>query len=190
MQTITLTQESIRDEIKEKLKNLQKYEQSEEFEKIKNYCEWQVELLTPKYEEELENRRNKKKAHDIIYSEFDKYLLHHEFLTKVSEMSTNKDYKEVLAEDIEQLNNNLKFRIDFSKEKMQLWWEFLLRPDTFDKPLYSKLDYIKLNIMFNMWVWEDLKKYITNYELQDKEIVMQETNAYSNETPKSEQIEV
>lgn len=189
MQTITLTQESIHNEIKEKLKNLQKYEQSDEFAGIKSYCEWIVDWFEVKYKEEKEKRKAKKKAHDIIYSEFDKYQLHLDFLTTISDMSTNKDYKECLADDIEQLNNNLKFRIDFNKEKMQLWWEYLLRPDTFDKPIYSKLDYIKLNIMFNMWVWEDIKKYISNYEVQDKEIIMQETNAYS-ETPKSTQIEI
>lgn len=174
MHTITLTQESIRNELKEKLKNLQKFEQSEEFAKIKEFCDKEAKKLEKVIEKEIKDRLNKEEWHKIIYSELDFMIKNKEFLELILKKATDKTFVDEVKENIENVKSHLY---------LQTGWNY-------DFCVYSKLDSIKYDYKLFLWIEHNVKQMITRCELQDKEIDVNPTiNAYSD-TPKSTQIEI
>jgi len=83
---------TLRNEIQEKLKALKKFEASEEFTAIKDVYSKEIDVLEEEYEKELEKRNSKKKSHDIIYSDLDRYLLQKKYLESIVEKTTCKEY--------------------------------------------------------------------------------------------------
>ena len=164
--TITLTQESIHNELKDKLKNLQKFEQSEEFKNIKKYCDVKVSEYEKKIESEVEKRKTKTKEHKAIFSELDLMLFNLMFLEDIQLEIKDKTVLSELKESIEAVKSHI-----------------YLQTNNFDFCIYSELDWIKHNYKLYMWFEMTIKQMITKYELQEKEVdVNSSLNAYSDKS--------
>lgn len=172
MNTITLTQESIHNEVKEKLKNLKKFEQSEEYTKLKKYCEWETERYEKLIWLALGNRANKTEKHELIYSELDFMLFSKDFLEVLQKKVKDKSFLEELKESLEAIKSHL----------------YLQTAGNFDFCIYSEIDWLKQRYKLYMWIEQTVKQMITKYELQEKDVDVNSTiNAY---WAKSTQIEV
>lgn len=174
MQEIKITQETIHNEIKEKLKNLKKFEQSEEFKQIKDFCDKEAKKTEKVIEKELKDRTKKEKWHEAIYSELDFMVKNKEFLELIEKKAKDKTFLEEIKENIEAVKSHL----------------YLQTANNFDFCVYSKLDWIKYDYKLLLWIEHNVKQMITKYELQEQKVDVNSTlNAYSK-TPISWQIEI
>ena len=167
---IKVTASTIRNELQEKLKNLKKFEASEEFQTIKDYCEGETKKLEKEIHKLLKTRRSKTEKHEAIFSELDLMIKNQMFLEKLQSMSKDKTFLEEVSENIVALESHL-----------------FLQSGNFDFCVYSELDGLKHEYKLHMGIEHTVKQMINKYELQEKEVdVDQETNAYA--TPKSQPI--
>lgn len=168
---------SLRNEIQEKLKALKKFETSEEFTAIKEYCTGQVESLEVVIREELKNRVENlinPVAREPLFSELDLFLLNKQFLETLKEKSINKDFIKEIDDNIEALESHL-----------------FLQSGNFDFCIYSKLDSLKHAYKLHLGVENEVKQMITKYELQDKDVDLNKsTNAYAEPKPVSGEINI
>jgi len=168
---------TLRNEIQEKLKALKKFEASEEFASIKEYCNEQVEKLEVEIRAELQKRRENlisPEKREPLFSELDLMLLNQQFLEVLKSKATDKNFIKEVEENIVNLESHLFIRID-----------------NFDFCVYSKLDTLKHCYKLNMGVENAVKQMITKYELQDKEVDLDSsTNAYAEPKPVSGEINI
>lgn len=166
--TVHLNVSTVRNELKEKLKNLKKFEQSEEFTKIKEDCEKETKKLEKSIRKVLKERRVKTEKHEAVYSELDLMIMNQCFLEELQKKSKDKTFLSEIDENIVALESHL-----------------FLQSGNFDFCVYSELDAVKHKYKLNMGIEHTVKQMITKYELQEKELdVDQATNAYAQ--PKSE----
>lgn len=153
----------IRNEIQEKLKALKKFEASEEFTAIKEYCSSEVDKLEKKIRNELKDRRSKTEKHEAIFSELDLMIKNQEFLETLRSKSKDKAFIKEIDDNIEALESHL-----------------FLQSGNFDFCVYSGLDGLKHEYKLNMGIEHTVKQMINKYELQEKEVDLnQATNAYA-----------
>jgi hypothetical protein len=168
---------TLRNEIQEKLKALKKFEASEEFTAIKEYCTKQVETLEVDIRAELQKRCDNLVspiAREPLFSELDLFLLNRLFLEMIKSKSTSKDFIKEVDENIEALESHL-----------------FLQSGNFDFAVYSKLDSLKHAYKLHLGVESAVKQMITKYELQDKEVDLnQATNAYAEPKPVSGELKI
>jgi len=168
MTEIKLDASTTRNELQEKLKNLKKFEASEEFTKIKEYYSKKSEITEKWIREVLMDRRSKTEKHEAIFSELDLMIKNQMFLENLQSMSTDKTFLAEIAENIVALESHL-----------------FLQSGNFDFCIYSKLDGLKHEYKLYMGIEHTVKQMITKYELQENEVdVDQSTNAYA--APKSQ----
>ena len=174
--TIHIDASTLRNETQEKLKALKKFEASEEFASIKEYCTGEVESLEKEIRGELAKRRENlidPVAREPLFSELDLFLLNQQFLETLKSKSTNKDFIKEIDENIEALESHL-----------------FLQSGNFDFCVYSKLDSLKHAYKLHLGIENEVKQMITKYELQDKDIDLnQSTNAYAEPTKPIGEIE-
>jgi hypothetical protein len=171
---IKLDASMIRNEIQEKLKNLKKFEASEEFTAIKEYCSKEVEKLEKQIRKELKTRRTKTEKHEAIFSELDLMIKNQEFLEMLQSKSKDKAFLKEISDNIEALESHL-----------------FLQSGNFDFCVYSELDGLKHEYKLNMGIEHTVKQMITKYELQDKEIDLESsTNAYAAPKPVSGELNI
>jgi len=162
MTTIVLNQATIRNEIQEKLKNLQKFKQSDDFLKIKAHCEAKVETLSVLIESLLKDRVVKTEKHETIYSELDFMIKGREFVEEITAMTKNKAFNQESLEQLENIKSHL-----------------YLQAGNFDYCVYSLLDGVKHQYKLYLGIEESVNRMITKYEMQDKDIDIDHlTNPY------------
>lgn len=171
---IKLDASMIRNEIQEKLKNLKKFEASDEFTSIKEYCSKEVDKLEKKIRFALKARRLKVDKHEAVFSELDLMIKNQEFLEMLKSKSKDKAFLKEIEENIEALESHL-----------------FLQSGNFDFCVYSGLDGLKHEYKLNMGIEHTVKQMITKYELQDKDVdINQATNAYAEPKPVSGEINI
>ena len=171
---IKIDASTIRNEIQEKLKSLKKFEASDEFTAIKEYCAKEVGKLEKVIRKELKARRSKTEKHEAIFSELDLMIKNQIFLEMLKSKATDKAFIKEVNENIEALETHL-----------------FLQSGNFDFCVYSELDGIKHEYKLNMGVEDAVKQMITKYELQDKEVDLDaSTNAYADPKPVSGEINI
>lgn len=104
---VHLNVSTVRNELQEKLKNLKKFEASEEFTKIKAFCTEATQEYEKVIRKLLKARRNKKTGHKAIYSELDLFICNQVFLEGLLEMSKDKSFKQEIQENITNLESHL-----------------------------------------------------------------------------------
>lgn len=168
--TIHLNEATVRNELQEKLKNLKKFEVSEEFTAIKEVCKEKTGEFEKVIRKMLSDRREKKKKHEAIYSELDLMIANQMFLEVLKSMSNDKTFLGEVEENIVALESHL-----------------FLQSGNFDFCVYSELDRVKHLYKLHMGIEHTVKQMITKYELQEKDIDVDNiTNAYA--APKSQPI--
>ena len=101
---------TLRNEVQEKLKALKKFEASEEFVAIKEYCTGEVESLEVEIRAELQKRRENlvtPVAREPLFSELDLLLLNQQFLEMLKDKSTNTDFIKEVEDNIVNLESHL-----------------------------------------------------------------------------------
>lgn len=168
MQEIKLDASTMRNELKEKLKNLQKYKVSEEFAKIKEYCESKVDVVHDEIATLLEEREVKAEKHNEIYSDLDFMLLDKKYLEYIMSLAKDKTFIGELKDGIDNIISHVYLKSDVN----------------FDICVHSQLSYVKRQYKLYMGIEHTIDEMITRYELQEKEINLENTtNAYA--TPQS-----
>lgn len=174
---IKIDASTLLNEVQEKLKHLKKYEASEEFASIKEYCNEQVEKLEIEIREELAKRRENlisPVAREPFYSELDLMILNQKFLEMLKEKSTDENFIKEVDENIEALESHL-----------------FLQMGNYDFAVYSKLDSLKHAYKLHLGIENAMKQMITKYELQDKKVDLDSsTNAYAEPKPVSGEINI
>lgn len=174
---IKLDASTLVNETQDKLKNLKKYEASEEFAAIKVYCNEQVEKLEVEIREELAKRRENlisPVAREPLFSELDLFLLNQKFLETIKDKATDLNFIKEVDENIEALESHL-----------------FLQSGNFDFAVYSKLDSLKHSYKLHLGIENAMKQMITKYELQDKKVDLDSsTNAYAEPKPVSGEINI